>query len=163
AVAAAGAPADRLQPGMPVGITGAPGSGKSTLTDALVAEHRARFPERKTGVVAVDPSSPFTGGAVLGDRARPVRHATDPRAFVRSLASRGRLGGLSLGVRGVVRAMALAGCDTVLLETVGVGQSEVEVVRVADLTLVVLAPGQGDGVQMLKAGLMEAGDFFVIN
>ncbi len=163
AASAAGASADRLQPGMLVGITGAPGSGKSTLTDAVVTAYRARFPERRIGVVAVDPSSPFTGGAVLGDRVRMMRHATDPNVFVRSLASRGRLGGLSLGVKGVIRAMALAGCDLVLLETVGVGQSEVEVVRVADITLVVMAPGQGDSVQMLKAGLMEAGDFFVIN
>ena len=153
----------RLQPRLLVGITGAPGSGKSTLVDALVREHRTRWPDRRVGVVAVDPSSPFTGGAVLGDRVRMMRHATDSMVFVRSVASRGHLGGLALGVKGIVRVMGLAGCDTVFLETVGVGQSEVEVARVADIVVIVLAPGQGDSVQLLKAGLMEAGDLFVVN
>ena len=151
------------QPRMVLGITGAPGSGKSTLTDALVGEFRARHPQRRIGVVAVDPSSPFSGGAVLGDRVRMMRHATDPQVFVRSLATRGHLGGLTLGVKAVVRVMALAACDTVIIETVGVGQSEVEVTKVADHVLVVLAPGQGDSIQMLKAGLMEIGDTFVVN
>ena len=155
---------DRLPlPRLLLGITGAPGSGKSTLTDALIREYRSRFPERRLGVIAVDPSSPFTGGAVLGDRVRMMRHATDPQVFVRSLASRGHLGGLALGVKGVVRVMALLGCETVLIETVGVGQSEVEVAGVADLVMIVLAPGQGDSVQLLKAGLMETGDLFVVN
>jgi LAO/AO transport system kinase len=150
-------------PTLLVGVTGAPGSGKSTLTDALVREYRRRYPERRIGVVAVDPSSPFTGGAVLGDRVRMMRHATDPMVFVRSMASRGHLGGLALGVKGVIRVMALVGCDVVFVETVGVGQSEVEVAGVADLVMIVLAPGQGDAVQLLKAGLMEIGDLFVVN
>lgn len=150
-------------PRLLVGITGAPGSGKSTLSDALIRELRARHPDRRVGVVAVDPSSPFTGGAVLGDRVRMMRHATDPMVFVRSLASRGHLGGLALGVKGVVRVMGLIGCDVVIVETVGVGQSEVEVAGVADLVMIVLAPGLGDGIQLLKAGLMEIGDLFVVN
>ncbi len=150
-------------PRLLVGITGAPGSGKSTLTDALIQDYRGRYPQRRIGVVAVDPSSPFTGGAVLGDRVRMMRHATDPMVFVRSMASRGHLGGLALGVKGVIRVMGLVGCDVVFVETVGVGQSEVEVAGVADLIMIVLAPGQGDGIQLLKAGLMEIGDLFVVN
>lgn len=146
-----------------LGVTGPPGSGKSTLADALIAAYRERHPARRVGVIAVDPSSPFTHGAVLGDRIRMMRHATDPMVFIRSLASRGHLGGLSRGVEGVRRVMALIGCDPVLIETVGVGQNEVEVTRTADLVMVVLAPGQGDGVQMLKAGLLEIGDVFVVN
>jgi LAO/AO transport system kinase len=133
------------------------------LTDALVAEYRRRHPEGRVGVIAVDPSSPFTGGAVLGDRVRMMRHATDPMVFVRSMASRGHLGGLTLGVRGVLRVLGLIGCELVLVETVGVGQSEVEVAKVADLVLIVLAPGQGDSIQLLKAGLMEIGDLFAVN
>jgi LAO/AO transport system kinase len=155
--------ADRLWPPLLLGVTGAPGAGKSTLVDSFLTEYRRRYPERRVGVVAVDPSSPFTGGAVLGDRVRMMRHATDPQVFIRSLASRGHLGGLALGVRGVVRVMALIGCELVVLETVGVGQREVEVARVADLVAVVLAPGQGDGVQMLKAGLLEIADLLVVN
>ncbi len=156
--------AERLTlPRMLVGITGAPGSGKSTLTDAIVREFRRRRPDRRVGVVAVDPSSPFTGGAVLGDRVRMMRHATDPMVFVRSLASRGHLGGLALGVKGIVHVMGLLGCERVIIETVGVGQSEVEVAGVADLVMIVLAPGLGDSVQLLKAGLMEIGDLFVVN
>jgi LAO/AO transport system ATPase len=150
-------------PRLLVGVTGAPGSGKSTLTDALIREYRRRHPARRIGVVAVDPSSPFTGGAVLGDRVRMMRHATDPSVFVRSMASRGHLGGLALGVKGVIRVMGLVGCEIVLVETVGVGQSEVEVAGVADLVLIVLAPGLGDSIQLLKAGLMEIGDLFVVN
>jgi LAO/AO transport system ATPase len=151
------------QPRLVLGITGAPGSGKSTLTDHLAAEYRTRFPDRKLGIVAVDPSSPFTGGALLGDRVRMMRHATDPNVFIRSLASRGHLGGLTLGAMGVVRIMGLIGCDVVIVETVGVGQSEVEIAQNADQVIVVLAPGQGDSIQMLKAGLLEAGDMFVVN
>lgn len=154
---------DAPSPRLILGITGAPGAGKSTLTDALIHHYRRRHPDRRIGVIAVDPSSPFTGGALLGDRVRMMRHATDPMVFVRSLASRGHLGGLALGVKGVLRVMAWLGMDVVFVETVGVGQSEVEVVRVADAVAVVLAPGQGDSVQLLKAGLMEIGDFIVIN
>lgn len=154
---------DWPQPRLVLGVTGAPGSGKSTLVDHLATELRTRYPDRKLGIVAVDPSSPFTGGALLGDRVRMMRHATDPSVFIRSLASRGHLGGLALGAKGVVRVMGLAGCDVVIVETVGVGQSEVEIARNADLVVVVLAPGQGDSVQMLKAGLMEVGDMFVVN
>lgn len=154
---------DWPQPRLVLGITGAPGSGKSTLTDHLATELRKRHPERRLGIVAVDPSSPFTGGALLGDRVRMMRHATDPGVFIRSLASRGHLGGLALGAKGVVRVMGLIGCDFVIVETVGVGQSEIEIAQSADYVMVVLAPGQGDSVQMLKAGLMEAGDMFVVN
>jgi LAO/AO transport system kinase len=154
---------DWPQPRLVLGVTGAPGSGKSTLVDHLAAEHRSRFPQRRLGIVAVDPSSPFTGGALLGDRVRMMRHATDPGVFIRSLASRGRLGGLALGAKGVVRVMGLIGCDVVIVETVGVGQSEVEIAKNADVTIVVLAPGQGDSIQMLKAGLIEAADVFVVN
>ena len=154
---------DWPQPRLVLGVTGAPGSGKSTLVDHLATELRSRYPDRKLGIVAVDPSSPFTGGALLGDRVRMMRHATDPGVFIRSLASRGHLGGLALGAKGVVRVMGLAGCDIVIVETVGVGQSEVEIARNADLVVVVLAPGQGDSVQMLKAGLMEVGELFVVN
>lgn len=151
------------QPRMVLGVTGAPGSGKSTLVDHLAAEYRTRFPDRRLGIVAVDPSSPFTGGALLGDRVRMMRHATDQGVFIRSLASRGRLGGLAIGVQGVVRVMGLIGCDVVIVETVGVGQSEIEIAQNADVTAVVLAPGQGDSIQMLKAGLIEAGNVFVVN
>lgn len=151
------------RPRVVLGLTGAPGTGKSTLVDALVAELRQRSPDRRIGVIAVDPSSPFTGGAVLGDRVRMMRHSLDPNVFIRSLATRGHLGGLSLGVKGVLRVMGLVGCDVVIIETVGVGQSEVEVAGVADRVGVVLAPGAGDSVQMLKAGLMEVGDVFIVN
>jgi LAO/AO transport system kinase len=154
---------DWPQPQLVLGITGAPGSGKSTLVDHMAIEYRVRFPDRRLGILAVDPSSPFTGGAILGDRVRMMRHSTDPNIFIRSLASRGHLGGLALGAKGVARMMGLIGCDIVIIETVGVGQSEVEIASNADLTIVVLAPGQGDSVQMLKAGLIEAGDLFVIN
>jgi LAO/AO transport system kinase len=151
------------RPSLVLGITGAPGTGKSTLVDGITSELRRLAPGRRVGIIAVDPSSPFTGGAVLGDRVRMMRHATDPHVFIRSLATRGHLGGLSLGVKGVLRIMSLIGCDVVVIETVGVGQSEVEIARVADIVAVVLAPGAGDSVQMLKAGLMEVGDLFIIN
>jgi LAO/AO transport system kinase len=151
------------EPELVVGLTGAPGSGKSTLADRLVTRWREKSSDQKVGIIAVDPSSPFTGGALLGDRVRMMRHATDPSVFIRSLASRGHLGGLTVGVRGIVRVMGLIGCRRVVIETVGVGQSEVEIAQVADLVAVVLAPGQGDSIQMLKAGLMEAGDLFIVN
>jgi LAO/AO transport system kinase len=144
-----------------IGITGSPGTGKSTLVDRLAAHFRA---DGKTvGIIAVDPSSPFTGGAILGDRIRMVRHAQDEGTFIRSMATRGYLGGLAQATGDVALLLDAAGKDVILIETVGVGQGEIEVVRLADCTLVVLTPGMGDDVQNLKAGLMEIGDVFVIN
>src|SRR5437660_11528695 len=144
-----------------VGLTGAPGTGKSTLADALVKVIRDR--QQTVGVIAVDPSSPFTGGAVLGDRIRMSRHTLDKGVFIRSMGARGHLGGLSVATREAVRLLGAFGFDRVILETVGVGQSELEVAGVADTTLLVLAPGLGDGVQMIKAGIMEIADVFVVN
>jgi len=144
-----------------VGITGAPGTGKSTLVDRLAAHYRA---ERKTvGVIAVDPSSPFTGGAILGDRIRMQGHAKDEGIFIRSMATRGFLGGLAQATGDTALLLDAAGKEMILVETVGVGQGEIEIVRLADCTLVVLMPGMGDDVQNLKAGLMEIGDIFVVN
>jgi LAO/AO transport system kinase len=150
-------------PGLILGLTGAPGCGKSTLLDALLASFRQLHPDWRIGVIAIDPSSPFTGGALLADRVRMMRHAEDPAIFVRSMASRGHLGGLSLGVGGVLAVMAWMGFDLVLIETVGVGQSEVDIIRTADEVAVVLAPGHGDSLQLLKAGLMEIGGLIVVN
>jgi len=144
-----------------VGVTGPPGSGKSTLVDRLIEHHRKAG--RTVGVVAVDPSSPFTGGALLGDRVRMSMRQTDPDVFIRSMATRGHLGGLSRAAADAARILDAAGKDIVLLETVGVGQSEVEIVRLADTVLVVAVPGMGDEVQAIKAGLMEIGDVFVVN
>ncbi|GLZ30247.1 LAO/AO transport system kinase [Lentzea sp. NBRC 105346] len=144
-----------------VGITGAPGVGKSTSTSALVSEFRSQ--NKRVGVLAVDPSSPFSGGALLGDRVRMQEHATDPGVFIRSMATRGHLGGLSWATPQALRVLDAAGCDVVLVETVGVGQSEVEVVSLADTTLVLLAPGMGDGIQAAKAGILEIADVFVVN
>jgi LAO/AO transport system kinase len=144
-----------------VGITGPPGAGKSTLTDRLITVIRRRGEE--VAVLAVDPSSPFTGGALLGDRVRMVDHALDPGVFVRSIATRGHLGGLSLAVPGIVRVLDAARFPVVIVETVGVGQSEVEIAGSADTTVVVLTPGAGDSVQANKAGLFEVADIFVIN
>ncbi len=144
-----------------VGLTGAPGVGKSTTTNALVSAHRAAG--RRVGVLAVDPSSPFSGGALLGDRIRMSEHAADPEVFIRSMASRGHLGGLSWAAPQALRVLDAAGCDVVLLETVGVGQSEVEVAGTADTTLVLLAPGMGDGIQAAKAGILEVADVLVVN
>ncbi|MGH9040453.1 MAG: methylmalonyl Co-A mutase-associated GTPase MeaB, partial [Acidimicrobiia bacterium] len=144
-----------------VGITGAPGSGKSTLTDRLIA--RLRRDDVEVGVLAVDPSSPFSGGAILGDRVRMQRRATDPDVFIRSMGTRGHLGGLARATHDAVRVLEAMGKDLVLVETVGVGQGEVDVVRTADTVVVVTAPGLGDEVQAIKAGIMEIGDVFVIN
>jgi LAO/AO transport system kinase len=143
------------------GITGSPGVGKSTLTDALVRALRAQG--KRVGILAVDPSSPFSGGALLGDRIRMQDHALDPGVYIRSMASRGHLGGLSWTTPQALRVLDAAGCDVVIVETVGVGQSEVEVAGLADTTLVLLAPGMGDGIQAAKAGILEIGDIFVVN
>jgi len=144
-----------------IGITGSPGVGKSTSTNALVAAYRARG--RRVGVLAVDPSSPFSGGALLGDRVRMQDHALDREVYIRSMASRGHLGGLSWTTPQALRVLDAAGCEVILVETVGVGQSEVEVAGLADTTIVLLAPGMGDGIQAAKAGILEIGDVFVVN
>jgi LAO/AO transport system kinase len=144
-----------------LGLTGSPGVGKSTTTSALVSALRAR--DQRVGVLAVDPSSPFSGGALLGDRVRMQEHALDPGVYIRSMATRGHLGGLSWATPQALRVLDAAGCDVVLIETVGVGQSEVEVAAMADTTLVLLAPGMGDGIQAAKAGILEVGDVFVVN
>ena len=144
-----------------IGVTGPPGAGKSSLVNQLVARYRSRG--RALGVVAVDPSSAFSGGAVLGDRIRMQQHTLDPAVFIRSMATRGRFGGLSRATRDAIDLMDAAGRDPILIETVGVGQDEVDVVRVADTVLVVLTPGQGDDIQAIKAGLLEIADLFVIN
>ncbi len=144
-----------------VGFTGAPGTGKSTLVDALVT-HLRRL-DRSVAVIATDPNSPFSGGAILGDRIRMQRHALDPKVFIRSMGARGHLGGLSLATREAIRLLAAFGFDPVILETVGVGQSELEVAAVANTTVVVLTPNLGDGVQMIKAGILEIADVFVVN
>ena len=144
-----------------IGLTGSPGVGKSTTTDALV--RRLRAAGKRVAVLAVDPSSPFSGGALLGDRIRMTEAATDPGVYVRSLASRGHLGGLSVSTPQAIRVLDAAGFDVVLVETVGVGQSEVAVAGSADTTFVLLAPGMGDGIQAAKAGILEIGDVFVVN
>ncbi|MCB9733489.1 MAG: methylmalonyl Co-A mutase-associated GTPase MeaB [Deltaproteobacteria bacterium] len=144
-----------------VGITGNPGSGKSTLTDQLVRAYRARG--SKVAVVAVDPSSPFSGGAILGDRIRMSAHATDPDVFIRSVATRGHLGGLSASTFDVVQVLDAMGYSPIFLETVGVGQDEIDVVRVAHTSVVVLVPGLGDDIQAIKAGILEIADVFVVN
>lgn len=144
-----------------VGLTGAPGVGKSTVTSALVRGFRSRG--LQVGVLAVDPSSPFTGGALLGDRVRMQDHATDEHVFIRSMASRGHLGGLAWATPQALRILDAAGFDVVLIETVGVGQAEVEIASLADTCLVVAAPGLGDSIQAAKAGILEIGDVFVVN
>ncbi|HEY7414757.1 MAG TPA: methylmalonyl Co-A mutase-associated GTPase MeaB [Ktedonobacteraceae bacterium] len=144
-----------------IGVTGAPGAGKSTLVERLVREFRKH--EHKVGVVAVDPTSPFSGGALLGDRIRMMELSGDPGIFVRSMASRGNLGGLAASTRDVVRAMDAAGYNPIIIETVGTGQAEVEVMRTAQTVLVVVAPGMGDDIQAIKAGILEIADIFVVS
>ena len=144
-----------------VGLTGPPGVGKSTSTGMLVSAYRARG--LRVGVLAVDPSSPFSGGALLGDRIRMQDHATDSGVYIRSMASRGHLGGLAAATPQAIRVLDAAGCDVVLIETVGVGQAEVDIASEADTTVVLLAPGMGDGIQAAKAGILEIADVFVVN
>jgi LAO/AO transport system kinase len=144
-----------------LGLTGAPGVGKSTVTGALVAAYRGQG--LRVGVLAIDPTSPFTGGALLGDRVRMQQHATDQGVFIRSMASRGHLGGLSGATPQAVRVLDAAGFDVILIETVGVGQAEVEIAGMADSTMVIVAPGLGDAIQAAKAGILEIGDVFVVN
>jgi LAO/AO transport system kinase len=144
-----------------LGITGAPGAGKSTLVDQLAHEYRKR--QQTVGIVAVDPTSPFSGGAILGDRIRMLAHHSDPGIYIRSMATRGSLGGLAGATADVATLLDAAGRDLVLIETVGVGQDEIDIVRLADITVVILVPGMGDDVQTIKAGIMEIADIFVIN
>ncbi len=144
-----------------IGLTGAPGAGKSTLVDHLARHYRKE--NRTIGIIAVDPTSPYTGGAILGDRIRMQEHFSDPGIYIRSMATRGSLGGLAGATADVTTVLDAAGRDVVLIETVGVGQDEVDVVRLADITVVILVPGMGDDVQSLKAGIMEIADIFVIN
>jgi len=144
-----------------IGITGSPGAGKSTLVDALISSFRKK--EKTVGVLAVDPTSPFTGGAILGDRIRMQRHAEDPGVFVRSLATRGALGGLSKAVGDAVHVLDVMGKEIIMVETVGTGQQEVEIINHSHTVVVVLVPGMGDEIQAIKAGIMEIADIFVIN
>ncbi|WP_336318674.1 methylmalonyl Co-A mutase-associated GTPase MeaB [Streptomyces lavendofoliae] len=144
-----------------VGLTGSPGVGKSTSTSALVSAYRRAG--KRVGVLAVDPSSPFSGGALLGDRVRMSEHASDPGVYIRSMATRGHLGGLAWAAPQAIRVLDAAGCEVVLVETVGVGQSEVEIASQADTSVVLLAPGMGDGIQAAKAGILEIGDVYVVN
>lgn len=144
-----------------VGLTGSPGVGKSTSTSALVTAYRKAG--KRVGVLAVDPSSPFSGGALLGDRVRMSDHASDPGVYIRSMATRGHLGGLAWAAPQAIRVLDAAGCDVILVETVGVGQSEVEIAAQADTSVVLLAPGMGDGIQAAKAGILEIGDVYVVN
>ncbi|HMF91914.1 MAG TPA: methylmalonyl Co-A mutase-associated GTPase MeaB [Candidatus Angelobacter sp.] len=144
-----------------IGLTGAPGAGKSTLVDQLAREYRKQ--ERTVGIIAVDPTSPYTGGAILGDRIRMQAHHADPGIYIRSMATRGFLGGLARATTDVATVLDASGKDLVLIETVGVGQDEVDIVRLADITVVILVPGMGDDVQTIKAGIMEIADIFVIN
>jgi LAO/AO transport system kinase len=144
-----------------IGITGAPGAGKSTITDALISSYRQE--DKQVGVLAVDPTSPFTGGAILGDRIRMQRHAEDPGVFIRSLATRGSLGGLSHAVSGAINVLDAMGKDIIIVETVGTGQQEVDIVNHAHTVVLILVPGMGDDIQAMKAGIMEIADIFLIN
>ena len=152
---------ERIENALVIGITGSPGVGKSTLTNSLVRSLRGLG--KRVGIIAVDPSSPLSGGALLGDRIRMMGHALDPDVVVRSMATRGRLGGLCASAGAVVRVMASAGCSVVIIETVGIGQSEMDIVRLADITMMVLAPGLGDEIQAMKAGILEVADLLVVN
>ncbi len=151
----------RIEQTLILGITGPPGAGKSTLTSSIIRTLRQE--QKRIGIIAIDPSSPISGGAILGDRIRMMEHALDPDVVVRSMATRGRLGGLCASAGAAVRIMADAGCNVILIETVGVGQSEMDIIRLADITLMVLAPGFGDDIQAMKAGLLEVADFLVVN
>jgi LAO/AO transport system kinase len=144
-----------------IGVTGSPGSGKSTLVDQMIGLLRKKH--KRIGIVAVDPSSPFSGGAILGDRIRMMEHSVDPEVFIRSMATRGHLGGLAKATGEAISILEAAGKDIILVETVGVGQDEVEVVKLADIVLVILTPGTGDEIQVFKAGIMEIADIFVLN
>ncbi len=151
----------RIEQALVLGITGPPGAGKSTLTDQIILGYRAR--SQRIGVIAIDPSSAISGGAFLGDRIRMMRHALDSDVVVRSMATRGRLGGLCAAAGATVRILASSGCSPVIIETVGVGQSEMDIIRLADVTALVLAPGLGDDIQAMKAGLLEVADILVVN
>jgi LAO/AO transport system kinase len=144
-----------------IGVTGAPGVGKSTLVDAIIGILRERG--KTVGVLAVDPTSPFSGGAILGDRVRMQRHSTDPGVFIRSLATRGQFGGLTQSTRYAIDVLDAMGKDCIIIETVGVGQDEVDIVKEADTTVILVVPGMGDDIQAIKAGILEVGDIFVIN
>ena len=144
-----------------LGITGPPGAGKSTLTNEIIVQLRKQ--QKRIGIIAIDPTSPISGGAILGDRIRMMQHATDQDVVMRSMATRGRLGGLCATAGAAVRIMASCGCSTIIIETVGVGQSEMDIIRLADITLLVLAPGLGDDIQAMKAGLLEVADILVVN
>ncbi len=157
----AGLDRKRIKDVLVLGITGPPGAGKSTLTSSLIRQLRREG--KRVGIIAIDPSSPISGGAILGDRVRMMEHALDQDVVVRSMATRGRLGGLCASAGATVRIMAASGCDLIIIETVGVGQSEMDIVRLADVTLMVLAPGFGDDIQAMKAGLLEVADFLVVN
>jgi len=146
---------------MVLGITGPPGAGKSTLTDRIISNYRSQ--DKRVGVIAIDPSSPISGGAILGDRIRMMGHALDKDVVVRSMATRGRLGGLCAAAGAAVRILAGSGCSIIIIETVGVGQSEMDIIRLADITALVLAPGLGDDIQAMKAGLLEVADLLVVN
>ena len=152
---------DNIDNCLVLGITGPPGAGKSTLTSSIIKQLRQQ--QKRVGIIAIDPSSPISGGAILGDRIRMMDHALDPDVVVRSMATRGRLGGLCASAGATVRIMAAAGCTTILIETVGVGQSEMDIIRLADITMMVLAPGFGDDIQAMKAGLLEVADFLIVN
>ena len=151
----------RIEQATIIGITGPPGAGKSTLTSRLIAHYRSR--NERIGIIAIDPTSPISGGAILGDRIRMMDHALDPDVVIRSMATRGRLGGLCAAAAGAARIMAASGCTTIIIETVGVGQSEMDIIRVADITALILAPGLGDDIQAMKAGLLEVVDVLVVN
>ena len=146
-----------------IGLTGAPGSGKSTLVDRLAKHYRNKEENKTVGIIAVDPTSPYTGGAILGDRIRMQDHYSDPGIFIRSMATRGSLGGLARATADAATVLDASGRDLIMIETVGVGQDEIDIVRLADVTIVILVPGMGDDVQTIKAGLMEIADIFVIN